>query len=158
MSPAAPHTTVADAVGRILVVLGTRHAFGVVGSGNLVVTNALIRSCVRFHPARREDGAICMADGYARVTDEVGICSVHQGPGLTNAITGLAEAVKSRTPMLVPASSAVRAALRLPHRPVRAGDVGGGDRALVVSPLRLQGGTGSPSRVYAFVPRAPLAR
>ena len=42
-----------------------------------------------------------MADGYARVSGRVGMCSVHQGPGLTNAMTGLTEAVKSRTPMLV---------------------------------------------------------
>ena len=42
-----------------------------------------------------------MADGWARVSGRVGVCSVHQGPGLTNAVTGLAEAAKSRTPLLV---------------------------------------------------------
>ena len=86
-------------------------AFGVLGSGNLIVTNALCSRGARFHHARREDGAICMADGYARVSGNVGICSVHQGPGLTNTVTGLTEAVKSRTPLLVLAGESPAAAL-----------------------------------------------
>ena len=52
-----------------------------------------------------------MADGYARVTGAVGVCSVHQGPGLTNTMTGLAEAAKSRTPVLVLAGETPAAAL-----------------------------------------------
>ena len=47
-----------------------------------------------------------MADAYARVSGEVGVLTVHQGPGLTNALTGLAEAAKSRTPLLVLAAEA----------------------------------------------------
>ena len=41
-----------------------------------------------------------MADGYARVSGRLGVARVHQGPGLTNAITGLTEAAKSRTPLI----------------------------------------------------------
>ncbi|HEX3690049.1 MAG TPA: thiamine pyrophosphate-binding protein [Solirubrobacteraceae bacterium] len=93
--------SVADVVGQTLAATGVTDAFGVLGSGNLIVTNALCSRGARFHHARREDGAICMADGYARVTGNVGIVSLHQGPGLTNAVTGLTEAVKSRTPLLV---------------------------------------------------------
>ncbi len=103
--------SVADVVGQTLAATGVRDAFGVLGSGNLVVTNALCSRGARFHPARREDGAICMADGYARVSGRVGICSVHQGPGLTNTMTGLTEAVKSRTPILVLAGESPAAAL-----------------------------------------------
>jgi len=102
---------VADAVGAAIAGAGVRHAFGVLGSGNLVVTNALRRAGVAFHHARHECGAVCMADGYARTSGEVGICSVHQGPGLTNAITGLTEATKSRTPLLVLSGEAPAAAL-----------------------------------------------
>ena len=71
-----------------------------------------------------------MADGYARVTGRVGVCSVHQGPGLTNTITGLTEAAKSRTPVLVLAGDdAGRGAdVELPDRPARPGRVGRGDR------------------------------
>lgn len=96
-----PTQTVADVIGTTVAAQGVEHAFGVLGSGNLVMTNALRSNGVRFHHARIEGGAICMADGYARVSGQVGICSVHQGPGLTNLMTGLTEAVKSRTPILV---------------------------------------------------------
>jgi len=93
--------SVADVVGQTVASQGVQDAFGVLGSGNLVVTNALCSGGARFHHARHEGGAICMADGYARVTGRVGVCSVHQGPGLTNTMTGLTEAAKSRTPVLV---------------------------------------------------------
>ncbi len=93
--------SVADAVGEALATTGVTDAFGVLGSGNLVVTNALCSGGARFHHARHEGGAICMADGYARAAGRVGICTVHQGPGLTNTATGLTEAAKSRSPLLV---------------------------------------------------------
>jgi thiamine pyrophosphate-dependent acetolactate synthase large subunit-like protein len=103
--------SVADVVGATIAALGVRDAFGVIGSGNLVVTNALCSRGARFHHARQEGSAVCMADGYARVTGRVGVCSVHQGPGLTNAITGLAEAAKSGTPLLVLSGATPAAAL-----------------------------------------------
>ena len=104
-------TSVADVVGATIAATGLTDAFGVIGSGNLVVTNALCARGARFHHARHEGGAIAMADGYARVTGRVGICSVHQGPGLTNTMTGLTEAAKSRTPLLVLAGESPAAAL-----------------------------------------------
>ena len=102
----------AEAVGRTLASLGVRDAFGVLGSGNFVATQALHAAGAAFHHARHEGGAISMADGYARVSGRVGVCSVHQGPGFTNALTGLTEAAKSRTPLLVLAGEAPRAAIR----------------------------------------------
>jgi thiamine pyrophosphate-dependent acetolactate synthase large subunit-like protein len=109
--PATAQPTVADVVGATVAAQGVKDAFGVIGSGNLVVTNALARHGVQFHPARHEMSAVCMADGYARVSGAVGVCSVHQGPGLTNTMTGLAEAAKSRTPLLVLAGDSPAAAL-----------------------------------------------
>jgi thiamine pyrophosphate-dependent acetolactate synthase large subunit-like protein len=107
----APPPTVADVIGAAVAAQGVRDAFGVIGSGNLVATNALMAGGARFHAARHEGGAVCMADGYARVTGRVGVVSVHQGPGLTNTMTGLAEAAKSRTPLLVLAGETPAAAL-----------------------------------------------
>src|SRR4051794_19138234 len=104
--------TAAEAVGRTLAQLGVRDAFGVLGSGNFLATRALHAAGAAFHHARHEGGAICMADGYARVSGRVGVCSVHQGPGFTNAMTGLTEAAKSRTPLLLLAGEAPAAALR----------------------------------------------
>ncbi len=98
--------SVAEAVGRALAGLGVRQVFGVVGSGNFHVTNALVESGARFVAARHETGAAMMADAYARTTDALTALSVHQGCGLTNAMTGITEAAKSRTPLLVLAAEA----------------------------------------------------
>jgi thiamine pyrophosphate-dependent acetolactate synthase large subunit-like protein len=103
--------TVADVVGATIAAQGVYDAFGVLGSGNLIVTNALCDGGARFHHARHECSAVCMADGYARVSGRVGVASVHQGPGLTNAMTGIAEAAKSRTPLVVLAGETPAAAL-----------------------------------------------
>jgi acetolactate synthase-1/2/3 large subunit len=97
---------VAHAIGRSLAAAGVKTVFGVVGSGNFHVTNALTEGGARFVAARHEGAAAVMADAYARVTGELGVLSVHQGPGLTNAMTGITEAAKSRTPLLILAPEA----------------------------------------------------
>ncbi len=96
----------AEAVGRTLAGLGVRQAFGVVGSGNFDVTNALIAGGSRYVAARHEGGAATMADAYARMSGEVVALTLHQGCGLTNAMTGITEAAKSRTPLVILAAEA----------------------------------------------------
>jgi thiamine pyrophosphate-dependent acetolactate synthase large subunit-like protein len=96
--------TVAEAVGRALVEAGVDHVFGVVGSGNFHVTNAMVAAGARFVAARHEGGAATMADAFARTTDRPAAVTVHQGCGLTNAMTGITEAAKSRTPVVVVAA------------------------------------------------------
>ncbi|HTU71902.1 MAG TPA: thiamine pyrophosphate-binding protein [Trebonia sp.] len=103
--------TVASVVGSVLAGLGVGHAFGVVGSGNFHVTNALRAHGVPFTAARHEGGAACMADGYGRLAARPAVLSVHQGCGLTNAMTGITEAAKSRTPMIVLAADTAAAAV-----------------------------------------------
>ncbi|WP_040519521.1 thiamine pyrophosphate-binding protein [Gordonia aichiensis] len=98
-SPIVP--LVREAIADTLVDLGVRTVFGVVGSGNFHVTTSLVARGARFVAARHEGGAATMADAYARMSDEVGILSLHQGCGFTNALTGIAEAAKSGTPLLV---------------------------------------------------------
>lgn len=97
---------VAEVVGRALVRSGVDHVFGVVGSGNFRATNAMIDAGARFVAARHEGGAATMGDAYARTSGRVAVVSVHQGCGLTNAMTGIAEAAKSRTPLVVLAAEA----------------------------------------------------
>jgi thiamine pyrophosphate-dependent acetolactate synthase large subunit-like protein len=104
--------TIAELVGRTLAGLGAGHAFGVVGSGNFAVTNALKAAGVPFTASRHEGGAATMADAYSRMSGRLGIVSVHQGCGLTNAATGIGEAAKSRTPMLVLAAETAGSAVR----------------------------------------------
>src|SRR5215217_7012247 len=112
---------VAEAVGKALAGLEVDVVFGLMGSGNLAFTNAMRDAGVRFYAARHENGAICMADGYARVSGRIAAASVHQGPGLTNAVTGLTEAAKSRTPLLLLAADTPAAALRSNFRIDQAG-------------------------------------
>jgi len=100
-----------EAVGTALAELGVDRVFGLVGSGNFVVTTTLDAHGARFVAARHESAAVCMADGYARTSGRVGVASVHQGPGFTNTLTGLAEAAKSRTPLLLLAADTPAAAV-----------------------------------------------
>ena len=102
---------VAEAVGQAVADLGAGHAFGVVGSGNFAVTNALLAGGVPFVAARHEGGAATMADAYARTSGRCGVLTLHQGCGLTNAITGITEAAKSRTPLLVLAADVAGSAV-----------------------------------------------
>src|ERR1700755_444942 len=93
-----------DVVPRFLPRAGVETFFGVVGSGNFTFTVSLHALGARFVAARHENGAVCMADAHARVSGRLGCVSVHQGPGLTNAMTGLTEAAKARTPLVLVAA------------------------------------------------------
>src|SRR5690348_12706070 len=139
---------VSEAIGAALAGLGADTVFGVVGSGNFHVTNALVAHGARFVAARHENGAACMADGWARLAGRPGILSVHQGPGLTNAITGITEAAKSRTPMLVLAADVAAAAVRSNFRI----DVASLTTAVGATPERLR----SPETAVADLTRAYL--
>lgn len=92
---------VTEAIAKALADLGADTMFGVVGSGNFHLTNALISHGVRYIAARHECGAASMADAWARLAGRPALLTLHQGPGLTNALTGITEAAKSRTPLLV---------------------------------------------------------
>jgi thiamine pyrophosphate-dependent acetolactate synthase large subunit-like protein len=148
---------VAEAVGAALAGAGVRQVFTVLGSGNFVVTNALRTAGAAIVSARHESAAATMADAYARLTGEVGVVTLHQGPGLTNAMTGIAEAAKSRTPMLVLAADTAGAAVRSNFRI----DQGGLAAAVGAGTERLHGpesAVGDVLRAYrrAVVERRPI--
>lgn len=103
---------VSTLVAQTLAKLGVRHVFGVVGSGNFDVTNILVQAGVPYTAARHEGGAATMADAYSRMSGKVGVVTTHQGCGLSNAITGIGEAAKSRTPMIVLTADTQSAAVR----------------------------------------------
>lgn len=103
---------VSTLVGKTLAKLGVGHVFGVVGSGNFDVTNTLMKAGIPYTAARHEGGAATMADAYSRMSGKVGVVTTHQGCGLTNAITGVGEAAKSRTPMIVLTADTQAAAIR----------------------------------------------
>ncbi|NWL33030.1 thiamine pyrophosphate-binding protein [Paenarthrobacter nitroguajacolicus] len=103
---------VSTLVGRTLAKLGVGHVFGVVGSGNFDVTGTLMAEGIPFTATRHEGGAATMADAYSRMSGKVGVVTTHQGCGLSNAITGIGEAAKSRTPMIVLTADTQAAAVR----------------------------------------------
>ena len=73
--------------------LSERRCFGLLGTANFKISHALVQAGVEFISARHEGNATSMADAYAKATEELTLVSVHSGPGLTNAITGIGEAV-----------------------------------------------------------------
>lgn len=104
--------SIPDAIAAWYRAAGLRRCFGVVGSTNFEVTQALVDHGVEFVAARHETNAVVMAEAWALATGDVGLVSVHTGPGLTNAATGIAEAAKSRTPMVVLAGEIANGAVQ----------------------------------------------
>ena len=94
-------STVAEILAKDLAALGARRCFGLLGTANFKISHGLVAAGVELISARHEGNAASMADAYAKATGELTLVSVHSGPGLTNAITGIGEAAKSRTPLLV---------------------------------------------------------
>jgi acetolactate synthase-1/2/3 large subunit len=91
-----------QALARSLADHGIDTIFGVVGEPNLLFIGSFVREQAgKFYSATHEAGATLMAQGYAAVSNTPGVVSVTHGPGLTNTLTGVIDAVKSRQPMLL---------------------------------------------------------
>src|SRR5579864_266170 len=104
--------TVASVIGRDLAGYSARRCFGLLGTANFKVSHALVENGVELITARHECNAASMADAYAKATGELTLVSVHSGPGLTNALTGIGEAAKSRTPLVVLAGDVPNGAVK----------------------------------------------
>ncbi|KGT88379.1 acetolactate synthase 3 catalytic subunit [Erwinia typographi] len=92
----------AEMVVRSLIDQGVKHVFGYPGGAVLDIYDALQTVGGIDHVlVRHEQGAVHMADGYARSTGEVGVVLVTSGPGATNAITGIATAYMDSIPLVV---------------------------------------------------------
>ncbi|ODL81881.1 acetolactate synthase 3 large subunit [Serratia marcescens] len=92
----------AEMVVRSLIDQGVKHVFGYPGGAVLDIYDALHTVGGIDHIlVRHEQGAVHMADGYARAIGEVGVVLVTSGPGATNAITGIATAYMDSIPMVV---------------------------------------------------------
>lgn len=107
---------VAEAVAGVLAAHGVSCLFGVLGDGNLPIVDVLVREHgADYVAAAREDGAVLMADGYARAGGRLGVATVTHGPALTNAVTALTEAARARTPLLLVAADTPPGDLRNPQ-------------------------------------------
>lgn len=96
-------TQVLKAMGQALPRLGVAFMSGLPGSGNYELVHAARAAGVAYCGTNHEAGAVGVADGWARVTGRCGVAMLSQGPGLTNGLTALTEAVKSHTRLLVAA-------------------------------------------------------
>ena len=102
----ASHPTPATQIAAVQLVeylerLGVERIFGMCGHSLVQVLDALGRSRVQFVSCRHEQLAAHIADGHARVSGRPGVVLTHVGPGLTNAITGIATASLDCIPMVV---------------------------------------------------------
>lgn len=77
------------------------HCFGVMGNGNAYLLDALAATTVRYVPVRHEVGAVVAADAFYRTCGRPAVATATYGPGFTNTLTGLTEAVQARTPLLL---------------------------------------------------------
>lgn len=80
---------------------GVNVMFGYPGGQSLPLYDDLIDSSIRHVLVRHEQCAAHMADGYARATGDVGVCTSTSGPGATNLVTGVATAYVDSSPMMV---------------------------------------------------------
>ena len=94
--------TGSEAVIRSLITEGAEVIFGYPGGAIMPVYDALYdyRNALRHILTRHEQGAVHAAQGFARVTGKVGVCIATSGPGATNLITGLADALIDSTPLV----------------------------------------------------------
>ncbi|OIQ05811.1 MAG: hypothetical protein AUK60_09330 [Rhodobacteraceae bacterium CG2_30_10_405] len=93
--------TVGQALISGLAARGVKVVFGIPGVHTIELYRGLAGSGIRHVTARHEQGAGFMADGYARVSGKPGVALVITGPGLTNALTAMAQARADSVPMLV---------------------------------------------------------
>jgi len=90
-----------EAVVRLLELSGAQTVFGIPGVHTLEIYRGLSASRLAHVAPCHEQGAAFMADGWARVTGQPGVCVLISGPGLTNAITPIAQAYHDSVPLLV---------------------------------------------------------
>ncbi len=81
--------------------VGVEVIYGMCGHSLVQMLDAMSRSKINFVSCRHEQLAAHIADGYARVSGKPGVVLTHVGPGLTNAITGIATAALDSIPMVV---------------------------------------------------------
>src|ERR1700741_3166254 len=94
--------TGAEIVVRCLQEEGVEYVFGYPGGAVLNIYDELFKQeKVKHVLVRHEQGAVHAADGYSRSSTKIGLCLVTSGPGVTNAVTGIATAYMDSIPMVV---------------------------------------------------------
>ena len=97
------HITGAEILVRCLAEEGVQHVFGYPGGAVLYIYDEIFKQKKFQHIlVRHEQAAVHAADAYSRsTTDKIGVCLVTSGPGVTNAVTGIATAYMDSIPMVI---------------------------------------------------------
>lgn len=108
MSVISGSESIAETTARFLVVQGTDRVFGLCGGHIQPLWDALVRAGIEIVDVRHEASAVHMAHAHAEITGKLAVALVTAGPGLTNAVTAIANADASRVPVLVLSGRAPR--------------------------------------------------
>jgi len=111
-TPANEQLMGAEIMVRALQAEGVKYIWGYPGGAVLYIYDALYKQDTMQHVlVRHEQAAVHAADGYARATGDVGVALVTSGPGVTNAVTGIATAYTDSIPMVIIAGQVPTAAI-----------------------------------------------
>lgn len=99
--PATPSLTCGELLVQWLEYYGVETVFGIPGVHTVELYRGLPNTNIRHVTPRHEQGAGFMADGYYRASGKIGVCFIITGPGMTNIMTAMAQALADSIPMLV---------------------------------------------------------
>jgi 5-guanidino-2-oxopentanoate decarboxylase len=111
VSTIPPTISCGEALIALLERYGVDTVFGIPGVHTLDIYRGLANSTIRHIQARNEQGAGFMADGYARLSGQPGVCILISGPGVTNACTPMGQSFADSIPVLVISSTTARNSL-----------------------------------------------
>jgi sulfoacetaldehyde acetyltransferase len=93
--------TTEEAFVKVLQRHGIAHAFGIIGSAFMPVSDLFHRAGIKFWDVAHEGNGGIMCDGYTRATGAIGMLIAQNGPGVTNFVTAVKTAYWNHTPMLL---------------------------------------------------------
>ncbi|MEM8957716.1 MAG: sulfoacetaldehyde acetyltransferase [Pseudomonadota bacterium] len=93
--------TTEEAFIKVLQMHGIRHAFGIIGSAMMPISDLFPSAGITFWDGAHEGSAGFMADGYTRATGEMSMMVAQNGPGITNFVTAVKTAYWNHTPLLL---------------------------------------------------------
>ena len=93
--------TTEEAFVKVLQMHGIEHAFGIIGSAMMPISDLFPQAGIQFWDCAHEGSAGMMADGYTRATGEMSMMIAQNGPGITNFVTAVKTAYWNHTPLLL---------------------------------------------------------
>ena len=93
--------TTEEAFVKVLQMHGIEHAFGIIGSAMMPISDLFPQAGITFWDCAHESNAGMMADGYTRATGKMAMAIAQNGPGITNFVTPIKTAYWNHTPMLL---------------------------------------------------------